>query len=117
MANRMVYDPSATTSNATAAGAGGTAGDNTNTGAGANVPFIVGLNSQPMMPWLNNAFSADFDYNSLGDGFAQAMDMTLGGFMDGTLSTEDGVRYVMNPDPAWGFGGGMSVMDGGYGGF
>ncbi|KAK3996450.1 putative fungal-specific transcription protein [Cladorrhinum sp. PSN332] len=78
------------------------------------------------MPWLfgsmSNPFSAlDFDYTSLGDGFAQAMDMTLGGFMDGTLMGEDGgVKYAFDDSAAWypppGLGGVSVVGSGGGGG-
>lgn len=66
-----------------------------------------------VMPWLNGAFSADFDYSSLGDEFAQAMDWTLGDLADGS------VRYIMQ-EPPWlhqmqqmGIGlGSMGVLDG-----
>ncbi|KAK4232201.1 hypothetical protein QBC38DRAFT_463392 [Podospora fimiseda] len=98
-------------------------------------PFHPMNNSQNQgMPWLfgtnSNPFSAlDFDYTSLGDGFAQAMDMTLGGFTDGTMMSEDGIKYGFD-DTVWypstgmgcvsigsngGAGGGAAAPGGGYG--
>ncbi|KAK0654003.1 hypothetical protein QBC41DRAFT_351575 [Cercophora samala] len=61
---------------------------------------IVGLNNPAWM--VNNTFfpGVTFDFPGLGDGFAQAMDMTLGGFMDGTLTTaEDGAMRYEQPQP------------------
>ncbi|KAK0733980.1 hypothetical protein B0T26DRAFT_736788 [Lasiosphaeria miniovina] len=72
-------------------GGGGGAGGN----SGTNV-----FNGQFPAPWLNNAFSADFDYSMLGDGFAHAMDLTLGGFGDGSSAMEESVLYVMQ-EPPW----------------
>ncbi|KAK4128961.1 hypothetical protein N657DRAFT_608884 [Parathielavia appendiculata] len=50
----------------------------------SNLPF----------PWWDNAFQAvsDMDYTSsiFGDGFAQAMDLTFGGFMEGGFGSADG---------------------------
>ncbi|KAK5658847.1 hypothetical protein OQA88_1659 [Cercophora sp. LCS_1] len=63
----------------------------------------AGTQSHPMVPWLNSAFAADFDYTSLGDDFAQAMDWTLEELQDGNLgmgSMENGVRYIMQ-EPPW----------------
>ncbi|KAI0125820.1 hypothetical protein BJ170DRAFT_656840 [Xylariales sp. AK1849] len=39
-------------------------------------------------PYLNNTFTADFDYTNLGDGFEQAMGLTFGGF-DPNLGNQD----------------------------
>ncbi|KAK0624715.1 hypothetical protein B0T17DRAFT_492981 [Bombardia bombarda] len=69
-------------------------------------------------PWLSSAFVGDFDYASLnvGDGFAQAVDLTLGGVVDGGLSMmgmETGMRYFMS-EPAWfGMDGMMGTGTGG----
>lgn len=38
----------------------------------------------------------DFDYSGLGNGLAQAMDLTLTGLADNPFGMEDGMRYVMN---------------------
>jgi len=71
-----------------------------------------------VMPWLNNAFSADFDYTSLGDDFAQAMDWSLEELADGNLGMgmENGMRYFMS-EPPWfqqmqNMGMGMGMVDG-----
>ncbi|KAK4200172.1 hypothetical protein QBC40DRAFT_327016 [Triangularia verruculosa] len=87
--------------------------DANNTGLGFD---IAGLNGQPWLN-INTFFTADsFDFPGLGDGFAQAMDMTLGGFMDGTLTTgENGSIRYEQPQQGWyqGGGGGMHMMGGG----
>ncbi|KAG7292679.1 hypothetical protein NEMBOFW57_002716 [Staphylotrichum longicolle] len=85
------------------------------------------------VPWLSNTTTPlmpasgpggggggdiDYDYNMFGDGFAQAMDLTLGGFVDGGLGGEDGAfRYMMQHDPGWftGLGVGMDSLGGGGG--
>jgi hypothetical protein len=68
--------------------------------AGVPQPMIPG---QMALPWLNETFNGDFDY-ALGDGFAQAMDLTLGGIADGGMFTnmtmENSMRYVMQ-EPSW----------------
>nr|CDP23206.1 Putative protein of unknown function [Podospora anserina S mat+] len=64
----------------------------------SNAFDIPGMGNPAWM--LNNTFfpGDTFDFPGLGDGFAQAMDMTLGGFMDGTLTTaEDGVLRYEQP--------------------
>lgn len=70
--------------------------------------------------WLGNPFLAggDFDYSydyaNLGDGFAQAMDLTLGGFVDGSMTADDGLRYMMTRDASWvGVGGAVDPLVGG----
>lgn len=52
-------------------------------------------------PWLN--FGTDFDYSNLGDGFAQAWDMTLQGLGDGNGGLQDfnGIS-IMAADPLFG---------------
>ena len=62
----------------------------------------------------------DYDYALFGDGFAQAMDLTLGGFVDGGFGADDGaVRYLMQQDPGGWFAasvmGGGDSMAGGFG--
>ncbi|KAK4132343.1 hypothetical protein BT67DRAFT_457454 [Trichocladium antarcticum] len=81
-----------------------------------NPPFAMptpGLaTSQPPPPtsttpaWPANTFlpplEFDYDYANLGDGFAQAMDLTLGGFGDtGLLGLEEGLPYAMQDSSAW----------------
>lgn len=90
----------------------------------ASITAPLGPNTQQpaiVMPWLNGAFSSDFDYSSLGDEFAQAMDWSLEDLADGTM------RYIMQ-EPPWfhqmqqmgivGMGGvgGMDGMGGSAGG-
>ncbi|XDG06955.1 hypothetical protein ABKA04_006570 [Annulohypoxylon sp. FPYF3050] len=58
---------------------------------------------QSFMPWMAGSFGAtDFDYSSLGDGFEQAMGLTLTGFGGGSpgdpASYEDTMRYMMQND-------------------
>ncbi|KAI0139684.1 hypothetical protein BJ166DRAFT_489392 [Pestalotiopsis sp. NC0098] len=48
-----------------------------------------------VMPYLNNSFSADFDYSNLGDGFEQAMGLTFGGFMDPDVGMQ-GMEYMFD---------------------
>lgn len=52
-------------------------------------------------PWIN--FGTDFDYSNLGDGFAQAWDMTLQGLNDGNGGLQDfnGIS-IMAADPLFG---------------
>lgn len=102
---------------------------------GTDAPFMVGLTPQqtPMtsnlsLPWLSNTFwsnaDLEYDYANFGDGFAQAMDLTLGGFTDGGLGSEDGaMRYMTQQDSGSGSGagwfppmGGMDSLGGGVGG-
>lgn len=52
--------------------------------------FALGM--QNVMPYLNNTLTSDFDYNSLGDGFEQAMDLTFGGFATGP-APDDYLRW------------------------
>ncbi|KAI2473589.1 hypothetical protein F4781DRAFT_138519 [Annulohypoxylon bovei var. microspora] len=68
---------------------------------------------QSFVPWMAGSFATtDFDYGSLGDGFEQAMGLTLTGFGGGSpgdpASYEDTMRYMMQNDmlgpiPAEGF--------------
>lgn len=52
-------------------------------------------------PWLN--FGSDFDYSNLGDGFAQAWDMTLQGLGDGNGGLQDfSGMSIMAADPLFG---------------
>jgi hypothetical protein len=62
--------------------------------------------------WLESAdFGSGFDYANLGDGFAQAMDLTLAGLADGGrgVGFENGIRYIME-EPFQ-----MDGMSGGFG--
>jgi hypothetical protein len=81
-------------------------GSNAGTGGPGSADGRPGLglgpnNGQAPMPWLNNAFSTDLDYSQLGDGFAQAMDLTLAGITDGSfgLGMENGMSFVMQQPP------------------
>ncbi|KAK4180783.1 hypothetical protein QBC36DRAFT_10853 [Triangularia setosa] len=84
----------------------------------SNTFDIAGL-SNPIWMLNNNFFPGDtFDFPGLGDGFAQAMDMTLGGFMDGTLTTAEdgGMRYEQPPQQQWYSGPtGVDLMSGASG--
>ncbi|TPX16459.1 uncharacterized protein E0L32_003753 [Thyridium curvatum] len=72
-------------------------------GAGGSFGSLAQQQQQMNMPWLG--LGTDFDYSNLGDGFAQAMDMTLAEMNDSGFNLqEDGIRLVMN-EP-W-FSGGM----------
>ncbi|KAI2629518.1 hypothetical protein GGR54DRAFT_628088 [Hypoxylon sp. NC1633] len=58
---------------------------------------------QSLVPsWMGEFGTADFDYTSLGDGFEQAMGLTLTGFGGGSpgdpASYEDTMRYMMQND-------------------
>lgn len=75
----FVYDPATTT---TTTGPSGPVEQDPN--------FALGM--QNVMPYLNNTLTSDFDYNSLGDGFEQAMDLTFGGFATGT-APDDYLRW------------------------
>jgi hypothetical protein len=74
-----------------------------------NFQFVTGAGTG--IPWLN---AADLDYSTLlGDGFAQAMDLTLAGIADGSMMQvipagvwDAGNRYVLQ-DPAF-----MNGLDG-----
>lgn len=81
------------------------------------------------IPWLDAAVGFDYTGIGLGDGFAQAMDLTLAGFADGSMmgalppgSWDSGNRYVLQ-DPAFlnaldnmGMGPGSGANGGGGGG-
>ena len=59
-------------------------------------------------------FNPGFDYSSLGDGFAQAMDFTLAGLTDGTFAPgyENPIPYVIGESPLMGnLMDGMGMMD------
>ncbi|KAK8042069.1 hypothetical protein PG993_006592 [Apiospora rasikravindrae] len=75
----FMYDPTTTA----AAGQPGPAVEQ-------NPNFVLGM--QNVMPYLNNTLTSDFDYNSLGDGFEQAMDLTFGGFNTGN-APDDYMRW------------------------
>ncbi|KAK7969277.1 hypothetical protein PG988_008350 [Apiospora saccharicola] len=77
----FVYDPSTTTSSGVPPSAGPVEQDPN---------FALGM--QNVMPYLNNTLTSDFDYNSLGDGFEQAMDLTFGGFATGP-APDDYLRW------------------------
>ena len=93
----------------------------------ATLAAAAGMGDHPTnTPWMDTAFSADFDYSFLGDGFAQVMDWTLGGAFGDTNgggmqsggSMEDGVRYVMQEPPWFQMGMGTALDglgDGGVG--
>ncbi|KAI0889755.1 uncharacterized protein GGS22DRAFT_3696 [Annulohypoxylon maeteangense] len=97
-AQPFMYDP--TGGNVAATSRGGMSGP----GPGSEQSF---------MPWMADSFgSSDFDYTSLGDGFEQAMGLTLTGFGGGSpgdpASYEDTMRYMMQnnmlgPVPVEGF--------------
>ncbi|KAI2615771.1 hypothetical protein GGS26DRAFT_456513 [Hypomontagnella submonticulosa] len=62
-----------------------------------------GSAEQSLMPWMAGSFGpSDFDYSSLGDGFEQALGLTLTGFGGGSpgdpTSYEDTMRYMMQND-------------------
>lgn len=61
------------------------------------------MSGQNLMPYMAASFgNADFDYTTLGDGFEQAMGLTLTGFGGGSpgdpASYEDTMRYMMQND-------------------
>lgn len=64
-------------------------------------PHQHGQVSGTPAPWVN--FGTDFDYGNLGDGFAQAWDMTLQGLNDGNGGLQDfnGIS-IMAADPLFG---------------
>ncbi|KAK8125723.1 uncharacterized protein PG998_001482 [Apiospora kogelbergensis] len=74
--------------------------------------FALGM--QNVMPYLNNTLTSDFDYNSLGDGFEQAMDLTFGGLVTGS-TPDDYLRWdslmgsIPEGLPGPGNGGGPAV--------
>lgn len=64
---------------------------------------ILGMNIDPenaLPPWMGPFGTGDFDYTSLGDGFEQAMGLTMTGFGVGSPgdSYEDTMRYMMQND-------------------
>ncbi|KAI1107958.1 hypothetical protein F4804DRAFT_5518 [Jackrogersella minutella] len=82
----FMYDPTGSSAAAAAAPRGG-----------------MPSSGQSFMPWMASSFvNTDLDYTSLGDGFEQAMDLTLTGFGGGSpgdpSSYEDTMRYMMQND-------------------
>jgi len=69
---------------------------------GAMNPGPANPTGTGVMPWLNNAFTADFDYANLSDDITQAMDWTLEELADGSMGMgmENGMRYIMQ-EPPW----------------
>jgi hypothetical protein len=49
------------------------------------------IGQPPLIPWISGSFGGDLDYTSMGDGFEQAMGLTLTGF--GGASPGDSVSY------------------------
>lgn len=120
---QLMYDPSNNTSSPSS---GPSATDNTSGGGGPG-SYMVGVGPQQQgpnpnmaanlsLPWLNSAFSSadpEYEYATFGDGFAQAMDWTLGGFGEGAVR---GMMQDSGPDQtAWfpTIGEGLDAMDGG----
>ncbi|KAI1751984.1 hypothetical protein F4782DRAFT_165143 [Xylaria castorea] len=68
----------------------------------------VAMGGQPHIPWTNGPFGGDMGYLSMGDGFEQAMGLTLTGF--GGDSPGDNVSYE-NSLRMMGDGNLMGVMD------
>lgn len=66
-----------------------------------NPPYQHGQVQSTSMPWMNLA--QELDYNNLGDGFAQAWDMTVQGLNDGNGGLQDfnGLSLMAN-DPLFG---------------
>ncbi|KAI0512564.1 hypothetical protein F5B22DRAFT_307752 [Xylaria bambusicola] len=64
-----------------------------NSGLPTSAPATVGSTGQPLsnMPWMAGPFGGDMNYLSMGDGFEQAMDLTLTGF--GGNSPSDWANY------------------------
>ncbi|KAI3323495.1 hypothetical protein HD806DRAFT_535321 [Xylariaceae sp. AK1471] len=54
-------------------------------------PTIGSGGQPPLVPWISGPFGDDMDYTSMGDGFEQAMGLTLTGF--GGASPSDSVSY------------------------
>ncbi|TGJ87295.1 hypothetical protein E0Z10_g1482 [Xylaria hypoxylon] len=88
-------------------------------GAGVNLPYIygptgglptsaasgngtVGPTCQPLIPWTAGPFGGEMDYMSMGDGFEQAMGLTLTGFGGGSpgdsVSYENTIRMMAQND-------------------
>ncbi|KAI8635408.1 hypothetical protein F5Y19DRAFT_10790 [Xylariaceae sp. FL1651] len=71
----------------------------------------MGAAGQPLIPWMNGPFGSDMDYTSMGDGFEQAMGLTLTGFGGGSpgdsASYENSMRMMTQNDAML-----MSMMDG-----
>ncbi|KAL7629121.1 hypothetical protein AAE478_000640 [Parahypoxylon ruwenzoriense] len=91
----FMYDPGSASAAESAAAAAAT---------GASLPRMPGVVGQGIMPWMVGGplGVAEFDYGSLGDGFEQAMGLTLTGFGGGSpgdpTSYEDTMRYMMQND-------------------
>ncbi|KAJ8124290.1 hypothetical protein O1611_g9351 [Lasiodiplodia mahajangana] len=68
--------------------------------AGGNAP--MGPTGQPLVSWPNGPFGGEMDYMSMGDGFEQAMGLTLTGFGGGSpgdsASYENSVRMMAQND-------------------
>ncbi|GAW14714.1 hypothetical protein ANO14919_041170 [Xylariales sp. No.14919] len=62
----------------------------------------VGSAGQPLIPWAGGPFGGDMDYMSMGDGFEQAMGLTLTGFGGGSpgdsVSYENSIRMLAQSD-------------------
>ncbi|KAI3333125.1 hypothetical protein F4824DRAFT_473301 [Ustulina deusta] len=62
----------------------------------------VGSAGQPLMPWMGGPFGGDVNYMSMGDGFEQAMGLTLTGFGGGSpgdsVSYENSIRIMAQND-------------------
>ncbi|KAI0868555.1 hypothetical protein GGS24DRAFT_206970 [Hypoxylon argillaceum] len=75
----------------------------------AGAPGAMGPTIQPLLPWPGGVFGGEIDYMSMGDGFEQAMGLTLTGFGGGSpgdeASYENSMRMTQN-DPSL-----MGLMD------
>ncbi|KAI1333219.1 hypothetical protein F5Y16DRAFT_355129 [Xylariaceae sp. FL0255] len=72
------------------------------TGTPTSVPGGDPAVSQPIIPWMNAAFGLDFDYSSMGDGFEEAMGLTMSGFgggWSGDMNLEHSLRMMTENDP------------------
>ncbi|KAI0535496.1 hypothetical protein GGR58DRAFT_440809 [Xylaria digitata] len=62
----------------------------------------VGSTGQPLVPWAGGPFGGGMDYMSMGDGFEQAMGLTLTGFGGGSpgdsASYENSIRMLAQND-------------------
>ncbi|KAI1491847.1 hypothetical protein F5X96DRAFT_445583 [Biscogniauxia mediterranea] len=58
---------------------------------------------QAIIPWMAGSFTGDLDYSNMGDGFEQAMGLTLTGFGGGSpgdsASYENSMRFMLQNDP------------------
>ncbi|KAI1082938.1 hypothetical protein F5B20DRAFT_490003 [Whalleya microplaca] len=97
----FMYDPTSTS------------GATVTTGPGA--PGTMAGPGQPIIPWMGT-FGTDLDYGSLGDGFEQAMGLTMTGFGGASpgdpTSYENSMRYMMQNDGMLG-----PMLEGFQGGF